>query len=250
MGHIRVLVVDSLLYADALKTILGDDGRFIIRTVTDPDRVEAELADFEAELILIDLEIGGVATCRLISQLTARFPTVRTIVFSLKSVDEAASALEAGAVAYINRRTLPESVAARLEDVALGKHVALRRSALSRAPRNGDRNRSPLSHLTCRELEVLQLLVDGYDNKSMASELDIRHNTVRTHVQNMLLKMGVNSRLRAVAVAAQEGFLPRQLDCRNGDRDKHNGTNGHASRHLNGVESVRRTSHEALVAGA
>ena len=61
--------------------------------------------------------------------------------------------------------------------------------------------------LTARERQVLRLLVAGASNKEMARRLDIRSNTVRTHVQNLLAKLRVHTRLEAVTLAMRAGFV-------------------------------------------
>jgi DNA-binding NarL/FixJ family response regulator len=61
--------------------------------------------------------------------------------------------------------------------------------------------------LTARERQVLRLLVAGASNKEMARRLDIRSNTVRTHVQNLLAKLRVHTRLEAVTLAMRAGFI-------------------------------------------
>ena len=66
----------------------------------------------------------------------------------------------------------------------------------------------PLDRLTSSEVEVLQLMVEGAGRKEVAAILHLSVNTVRTHVQNMLRKLGVNSSLQAVSVAIRAGFRP------------------------------------------
>ena len=64
-----------------------------------------------------------------------------------------------------------------------------------------------LGHLTARELEVLQLLVRGGRNDAIAQELYISQQTVQTHVRNILSKLGVHSKLEAVAFAVRNGAV-------------------------------------------
>ena len=61
--------------------------------------------------------------------------------------------------------------------------------------------------LTPREREVLELVAQGLSNKAIASELSLRLNTVRNHVQNVLNKLGAHSKLEAVAIATRSGLL-------------------------------------------
>jgi DNA-binding NarL/FixJ family response regulator len=62
--------------------------------------------------------------------------------------------------------------------------------------------------MTRREREVLRLLVDGYDSKEIADVLVVSPQTVRTHVQNTITKLGAHSRLEATAMAIEHGLVP------------------------------------------
>jgi DNA-binding NarL/FixJ family response regulator len=66
--------------------------------------------------------------------------------------------------------------------------------------------------LTSRERQVLHLLIEGASNKDMAKRLAIRSNTVRTHVQNLLAKLRVHTRLEAVTLAIRVGLLDHEQD--------------------------------------
>lgn len=74
-------------------------------------------------------------------------------------------------------------------------------------PANVNGGGDPEGALSCRELEILRLLADGHDTKAIAGRLRISPTTVRNHVQRLLGKLGVHSRLQAVAHAAQHGLL-------------------------------------------
>jgi DNA-binding NarL/FixJ family response regulator len=62
--------------------------------------------------------------------------------------------------------------------------------------------------LTRRELEVLQLIRDGYKNKQIADQLSISENTVNFHIKNIVDKLGANDRTHAVTIAVRRGLLP------------------------------------------
>lgn len=70
------------------------------------------------------------------------------------------------------------------------------------------------AHLTVREWQCLELLVRGLNTRAMARQLNVSVTTVRTHVQSMLAKLGVNSRLQAVALATRTGLLDQPLRSR------------------------------------
>jgi DNA-binding NarL/FixJ family response regulator len=92
----------------------------------------------------------------------------------------------------------------------------LNRLPATAAPATQRPLRAPVSvfapGLTSRERQVLRLLIQGASNKDMAKRLDIRSNTVRTHVQNLLAKLRVHTRLEAVTLAIRGGLLDPEQD--------------------------------------
>jgi DNA-binding NarL/FixJ family response regulator len=86
----------------------------------------------------------------------------------------------------------------------VGSGTARRLAAATLTPPPAPR---PLSDITPRELDVLLLLADGCTNAEIAGALRLSPNTVRTHVQSLLSKLGVQGRLRAVARARELGLL-------------------------------------------
>ena len=110
-------------------------------------------------------------------------------------------ALEAGALAYLVKTVQPEELVDTIRKVSEGRrHVPpdlAARLAL----------RSPRSHLSPRELAVLKLMVMGKRNKEIAAHLDITEGTVKIHVSNILVKLGVADRTEAVTQALQRGIV-------------------------------------------
>ncbi|MCU1237871.1 MAG: response regulator transcription factor, partial [Candidatus Solibacter sp.] len=125
---------------------------------------------------------------------------VRVIALTA-SMDEArmAGVLRAGAAGYVRKDADPEILLAAVRAVARGKTfidppVAVRFSSVT-------------DELTRRELDVLRLLVDGLSNKEIAGALDVREETVKTHVANVLGKLHADNRAQAVAQALKRGLV-------------------------------------------
>ena len=79
----------------------------------------------------------------------------------------------------------------------------------SRSTPSVPRQRTPIDGLTPREQHVLRLLVDGCSTNEIVERMNVTPSTVRTHVQSIFVKMGVHSRLQAVALLSREGLLDR-----------------------------------------
>jgi DNA-binding NarL/FixJ family response regulator len=158
-------------------------------------------------LVFDDLEAGNylLATERIIEQVES------SVVLLVHTVDEnvLTRAIELGARGYVSRSSGLASLCDSLERVARGG-VAIPDALMGRlldqlvlhrvAEREGD---ELLSQLSPREREVLLLLTDGASSEGIASMLVISKETARKHVQNVLVKMGVRSRLAAVAYVMQ-----------------------------------------------
>jgi DNA-binding NarL/FixJ family response regulator len=132
-------------------------------------------------------------------------------VIALTSVLEDASvvgAVKAGAIGYLLKDTNADELCRAIKAAAAGQ-VQLSPEAATRLVREVRAPESPEA-LTERETDVLRLLAEGRANKEIAVALAIGEKTVKTHVSNILSKLGVQSRTQAALYAAQIGLTPRQ----------------------------------------
>jgi len=104
-------------------------------------------------------------------------------------------------------RDLPATLRRQLEliDRELSRIARITDAATAPAPAGAYR---PATSLTQREWQCLGLMVNGMNTRAMAERLTVSDATVRTHVQSVLAKLGVNSRLEAVALTMRTGLLP------------------------------------------
>ncbi len=210
---IRVLVVEpSEIFVIGLRSVLEARGL----TVADIARHQAEAvalaASADADLALVSLRLapdekGGIDVRHGIDTLKALrrvAPRLRLLAMSLGSEPAwVLEAIRAGASGYVSKDASLDDLYHALLEVAHGD-VALRREQLAAllAPRA-----SPDHDLTAREIIVLSLLADGRTNQEIAQALTISVGTVRTHVGNILGKLGVNSRREAGKAARELGLL-------------------------------------------
>jgi two-component system nitrate/nitrite response regulator NarL len=117
-------------------------------------------------------------------------------------------ALRSGFAGYLTKNSEPEQFKRALERVADGQVVFQHRL---RAAPGGDPEASGADllakQLTAREVEVLQLLAEGASSTEISGQLSVSPNTVRTHVQGILTKLQVHSRLEAAAFAVRHGLV-------------------------------------------
>lgn len=174
---------------------------------------EALAVTAAVDLALVDLGLQESDGAEVIRQLRARHPSVVCVVVTGSSNRaEHARAIAAGAVGVLSKSTpLPELLAA-VRRAAAGEALLssaellalLRDDSLHRA---GAAAALGPEGLTRREHEVLQALAEGLSDKEIGARLEISSDTVRTHMSNILTKLGVESRLQALIVAIRAGLV-------------------------------------------
>ena len=154
------------------------------------------------DVTLMDLrmpELGGVEA---IMEIRKEFPDARLIVLTTYDGDEDIyRSLQAGAQGYL----LKDMFFEELEDAIRKVHGGSRRIPAQVAERLAERMGS--SDLTGREIEVLEQIVAGHSNKAIASRLNISDATVKSHINSILSKLGVNDRTQAATTALQRGLV-------------------------------------------
>jgi DNA-binding NarL/FixJ family response regulator len=179
----------------------ASDGRDAINRLAVLDNAD-ELPD----VVLMDLlmpDMDGVEATRTVKQ---RFPGVEVVaVTSFLEESKVRAVLEAGASGYLLKDAEAEDVAAAVRsavrgDVHLDPAVARELAKSLRAPKES------AVALTPREVEVLRLVADGRSNREIARILSLSERTARTHVSNILAKLGLASRTQAALWAHREGI--------------------------------------------
>jgi NarL family two-component system response regulator LiaR len=160
------------------------------------------------DVILMDMvmpDMDGAATTRLIRQ---RFPQVQVIALtSFKEGDLVKNTLEAGAIGYLLKDVSADELAQAIRAAHAGR-ATLSPEAAQALVETANQPPVPGLDLTEREREVLALMVEGLNNTQIAGRLTVSPSTIKSHVSNILSKLGVTSRTEAVALALRNRLIP------------------------------------------
>jgi DNA-binding NarL/FixJ family response regulator len=207
-----VLADQCVLMHMALRALFAANCQYsVVAAAETASAAEQLVSRVRPAMLICDVDLVGEAGLDL-SWWTARVSAATRVVF-LTSRDEprlAESAITAGAAGYLLKNTAPELIAASLDRVAAGEVVIDTRLGTSRAAS------LPVAALlggafSRREGEVLTQLARGLDNKSIAGQLCISEETVKSHMKAIFRKLGARDRAHAVALAlgaAQPALLP------------------------------------------
>jgi two-component system NarL family response regulator len=217
---IRVLLVDDhRLLLDSLARVLAMEPDIrIVGTATSV--AEAREAAGEAlDVVLMDYRLPdgtGVEATRLIK---ARWPAARVVMLTAIDDDETVlESIQAGADGYLTKDKALEDVVATVRAAYAGATLLPRSVIVQIArrvaeARDRQAERMPVEQLTPRELEVLRALTEGLSTPEICEKLFITPNTLRTHVQNVMGKLHVHSKLEAVAFALRHRLVePPRVD--------------------------------------
>jgi two-component system nitrate/nitrite response regulator NarL len=211
----KVMIVDDhVLFAEAIQMAMVEEDLELIGIVSDPAEVEDRLVDPERrpDVILMDIGLPGESGLQVGARVVKVYPEIRVIALTAlsdrKILEEA---MRVGFSGFLTKDTHISRLVAAIRLVAEGEVIIPKKLARGMGAGFGspeDRNAALLaSQLTDRELQVLELLVEGASSEIIANRINVSRNTVRTHVQSILGKLGVHSRLEAAAFAVRHGLV-------------------------------------------
>lgn len=165
-------------------------------------------AEVAPDVILMDMvmpDMNGAAATRAIRQ---QFPHVQVIALtSFKEGDLVKNALEAGAIGYLLKDISADELVRAIRAAHAGR-ATLSTEAAQALVESANQPSMPTPNLTEREREVLTLMIEGLNNTQIAGKLSVSPSTVKSHVSNILSKLGVASRTEAVTLALRSRLIP------------------------------------------
>lgn len=213
MPMLRVLLADDHpLMREALIAAIEDEPDMQVVGAATNGQEAVQLAQtLDPNVIVMDLFMPGMDGLHAIADIRTRDPRARILVLT-SSIDEnnVVAAVQAGVLGYVLKDSQRTELLVAIREVGLGKSHLPPEVALKLANgvrRHGAQSATPTEPLTDREEEVLKLIGQGASNRDIANKLSLTEGTVRTHVHNILGKLGLANRNQAILHAIREGLV-------------------------------------------
>ena len=208
---IRVLIADDhAVVREGLRAFLAlQDDVEVVGEAADGEEAVQAVVRLEPDVALVDLVMPRVDGIEAIGRIRAERPGTRVIVLtSFVDEDKMLPAVRAGAVGYLLKDVAPQELVSAIRTVHGGGtllHPTVVEELVREVSRDG--GAAAPNPLTAREREVLALIARGRANKAIAFELGVAEKTVKTHVSNILGKLGLTDRTQAALYAVREGLV-------------------------------------------
>jgi DNA-binding NarL/FixJ family response regulator len=191
--------------------VLEENGVEVVGIATSGKEALALATQTKPEIVLMDIDLPDMDGIDAGRHIADGLPGTR--IFALTGLDDQRLIREAmlnGFHGYLSKHVPTSDLIESLLVVATGQAVMPQKAAQNMASISGDESSrmAAAGRLTARERDVLGLLVEGADTAEVAGRLFLSRNTVRTHVQNILSKLQVHSRLEAATYAVRHGLVP------------------------------------------
>jgi DNA-binding NarL/FixJ family response regulator len=203
--RITVLLADDhALVRRGFKRLLEDDPALqVVGEASNGDEATQLAASLRPDVIVMDAAMPGTNGLLATRAIVAARPDATVLMLSMHSEDTLVrQALDAGARGYILKNAIDLDLAAAVKRVAAGERV-VDPVLVKPQPLPGERHR----RLTPRELEVLQLVCNGLNNREIAAKLELSANTVAVHRANIMSALGVHKTAELVVYALQNGLV-------------------------------------------
>jgi DNA-binding NarL/FixJ family response regulator len=211
-----VLADDHQVFAEGLGMVLeARDDLQVLGVATDGAEALAMTCRHGPDVLLLDAHMPRTDVADVLREVRQRAPGTRVLVLSADTSDDTVAAvLEAGADGFLPKDTSSPEVIDVIRKLGAG-HEGPITAAATPQPTRDPTVELLVRTLSVREREILGYLAAGHSNRRIAEHCFLSLNTVRTHVQNVLVKLGVHSKLEAVAFALEhrvvlpaEAFAP------------------------------------------
>jgi DNA-binding NarL/FixJ family response regulator len=199
-----LLADDHALVRRGFRRLLEDDPALrVVGEASDGDEAIQMAAALVPDVIVMDAAMPGTNGLLATKAIVAARPEAAVLMLSMHSEETLVrQALDAGARGYILKNAIDLDLATAVKRVAAGERV-VDPALMKPQPLPGERH----GRLTPRELEVLQLVCDGLNNREIAAKLELSINTVAVHRANIMSALGVHKTAELVVYALQNGLV-------------------------------------------
>ena len=216
--RIRVLIVDDhAMVRRGMRDFLDlHDDLEVVGEASDGNGALEVAAALQPDVVVMDLMMPGLDGIAATAEIKARHPAIEVVaITSFIEEDRITAAIEAGASGFLLKDAEADDLAAAIRaahagevylDPAVAGIVARRMRARASQRASGQDGAPAVDRLTGRERDVMACLARGLSNQAIATELGMAERTARTHVSNILAKLGLTSRTQAALFAVEHGL--------------------------------------------
>ncbi len=214
-----VLIVDDhRIFREGVRNLLEQSEEFeVVGEAGDVDEAVGLAALHQPDIVVLDLHLGEADGLTAIAPIRMRSPLSRVLVLSMNDDEHVVShALQLGALGFVLKKASSDDLRLALKAVAAGGiylSPEVSEAIVHRMQPSGSRRRPSLAgleSLSPRELEVLELVVDGKTSKDVADLLNLQVETIRTYRKSIMRKLGVKHVAGLVSLAMQSGILKKR----------------------------------------
>lgn len=213
MSATRVLIADdqSMVRRGFRMILDSEPGIEVVAEAPDGEQAIAAWRRFSPDIVLMDVRMPAVDGLEATRTILANDTPTRIIILTTFDLDDYVfEALRAGASGFLLKNAPPEQLIQAVKVVARGEALldpGITRGVIERFAQRREPPAADLDHLTSREFEVLVLIARGMTNAEIADHLVVAPGTVKTHVANVLSKLGCRDRTQAVVMAYELGVV-------------------------------------------
>ncbi len=216
---IRALIVDDhALFRRGLEMVLAEEDDIeLVGEASDGAEAVEKAGEALPDVVLMDIRMpksSGIEACRAMKAVA---PSTKIVILTISDEEEDLfEAIRAGASGYLLKDIPLDEVADVVRAVhggqslinpSMAAKLLTEFAALAKRDESERAEQLPAPKLTEREIEVLQLVARGMNNRDIAKELFISENTVKNHIRNILEKLQIHSRMEAVMIAVRENLI-------------------------------------------
>jgi two-component system nitrate/nitrite response regulator NarL len=216
--RLRILLIDDhTLFRSGVKALLGRQADFeVVGEAADGLEGVKRAKQLHPDLVLMDLDMPGISGREALKMMLEELPSLPVLMLTVSEASEdLLDTLQSGAKGYLLKNIDAEYFVDAIRRAARGEAVVSPEmtgklvAGLKGPPRDMPGSAPDKDRLSAREREILALVARGASNKEIARETALAESTVKIHVQNILRKLNLSSRVQAAVYAVESGLAPR-----------------------------------------